>query len=188
MRAARQVRFSRIAVIALAGAALFAACLDDKNPPLANEAPNRNLIYGQGSGGGGVGGGPGDNCECVSAYVVSGSDCAKCIVNQLMGTVCATEFATCDADGGSSAGGAGGGGAGPESCSDVRHCVNGCNGDAACAIACIEPPDVDTGHTDYNALLTCLCGACGSVCRDPGVSCGSGIGGGTTFTTTPTTP
>ncbi len=78
-------RLARRGRVARSGRLFFAACLDGKNPPLPNEAPNRHLIFGSpGSGGGSsVGGGPADNCECVSAYVVAGSDCATCIVTEL---------------------------------------------------------------------------------------------------------
>ena len=170
-------------LLVLGGVGLFAACLDDKNPALPNEAPNRHLIFAPpGSGGGGVGGGPADNCECVAAYVVAGGDCATCVVNQLSGTSCSTQLAPCTGNGGGSAGGAGG--TGPETCNDVRGCVNNCGSDAACAINCILPADLDQGHTDYNALLSCVCGACGSACKDPGVTCASGSGGSTATTTT----
>ncbi len=175
-RRSRQV----VVLVALGGAFCFAACLDDKNPPLPNEAPNRHLIFTTpGAGGAGAGGGPSDNCECVSAYVVSGSACAQCVVNQLSGTTCSTALARCPpgSDGGS-AGGAGGG-TGPETCNDVRLCVNACKGDATCAINCILPADLDQGHINRlqrAPYLRLRCRAAPRCQGDPGATCASGSG------------
>ncbi|HVY44786.1 MAG TPA: hypothetical protein VHB21_02860 [Minicystis sp.] len=171
-------------VVAGASAAGLDACnlFDSKYPPLPNEDPNRGVIAHQGGTGGtsgAGGGGPVDNCECVAAFCMGAtSPCAQCFVDVLSGSQCQAQSDACtnDAD------------AGAESCSDVTKCVsNACGTSLAAEQTCFLPADQSQGRSDYNALLDCVCAACGAKCADPGVACG-GTGGSTSSSTLLTTP
>jgi hypothetical protein len=163
----------RIGFVLVVTAAAFAACLDDKNDPLQNEAPNRYAIFLGGSGGSnGSGGGSVDTCECATAFVTE-TTCSGCAI-----TKCAGELSACAADGGA---GPGGGSGALDTCVGVRNCVNACT-DGACALNCIGGASPNQAQQSYAAFLTCACGACGSKCSAAGASCNASGGSTTTST------
>ena len=151
---------ARDSITALVGVAVvvvaaFGACnLDDKNPPLGNEAPNRGQFVGGiaigagpggtgGSGGSGTGGSGGTvsssggsapaNCSCAVAFssVIACSDCFNTLCDP---TVCGNDV----------------------QCAAALQTLAGCGGDPTCVEGALASP-----NANFQAYVTCGCESCG---------------------------
>ena len=146
--------------------AAFGACsLDDKNPPLPNEAPNRGQFVGGiaigagpgGTGGSGAGLGSGGstlsstggggpippNCDCAVAYSDPSMGCSACFNTAV---ACQNDLTACNAD---------------PNCSDLLQGLANCLGDPSCVKIAL---DAGNGDAAFEQVISCGCLNCSSEC------------------------